>query len=156
FFFIGLLINFFVFNYYNDQNQNLSLAVGQSSSNIESIQQLQSGIASKEKLLQDLGWNKGVSYAYLCDQIGLSTPSNVQLLELNINPALAVSNLTLGKTITYETGKIKVSGQVTDVKTINDWIYVLKDKSWVKKINLKSFFPDEQKQVQKFTLIITY
>lgn len=156
FFFIVLLVNIFVFNYYNEQNQGLSLTAGQSSTNMESIQQLQSGIQSQEKLIQELGWNKGISYAYLCDQIGQSTPSNVRLLELTVNPALTESNLTLGKTIVYETGKIKVSGQVTDVKTINDWMYLLKDKPWVKKINLESFFPDEQKQVQKFTLTIIY
>lgn len=156
FFFFGLLmLNFLVLSAYNSSNQELMSKAGQQSYIYENRQKLEEEVKGKENLVKKLGWNKGFSYAYLCDQIGSSAPKEVLLDELLIN-ALSGGNAGLVKEALPETGRLIIKGQTSSIYAINNWIYDLQQKSWVKNVQLEKYTADDQKQTQVFTILLKY
>lgn len=156
FFFFGvLMLNFLVLSTYNSNNQELMSKAGQQSYIYENRQKLEEEVKGKENLVKKLGWNKGYSYAYLCDQIGRSVPKEVLLDELLINP-LSGSAAGLIKETQLETGSMMIKGQTSSVYAINNWIYDLQQKSWVKNVQLEKYTADDQKEAQVFTILLKY
>lgn len=153
--FVLLFINFFIFSFYNTENQKLAGKAGQQSSVFSNRQKLETDIKEKEVLVQRLGWNNGYRYAFLCDQIGQTVPQSIVLSELAINFVKDKKISPLKKEYA-EKGTISISGQSPNVYVINDWIYALKLRSWVKAVQLEKYATDDQKQTQVFTLLVTY
>jgi hypothetical protein len=149
-----LLINFLVFSYYNSANQALAGKAGQRSDQSLDRQKLEQDVKEKETQVNLLGWNHGQRYAFLCDQIGQTVPAAITLHELNINSGKEKSS-SVPRELT-ETGSIRIIGQSASVYVINDWIYALKQKPWVKMVQLEKYGRDEQKDTQIFTLIVNY
>lgn len=154
-FFLLLLINFLIFNIYNDKNSELLGRAGQQSNLYANRDKLEKEVKEKELLVKKLGWNKGLSYAYICDQIGQILPNSILLTVLTINePSQNLS--TAIKPIVRETGKVRLKGEAANVYAINDFIYALKHLPWIKDVQLEKYVTDDQKQVQVFTLILIY
>jgi Tfp pilus assembly protein PilN len=152
-FFVLLLINFLLFSYYGDKNSSLSAQVSQSSASMETSQQTESEILKKEQLLKEIGWNKGKSYAWLADQLGQTVPASIELTEMSINPLDATVSNRLRKQV-YQSGVIKVAGVTPELTSINDWVYVLKGKPWVKQVRLDNFSPSQEENRQQFSFTI--
>lgn len=142
FFFLLLMLNFLVFSIYNSDNEELVSKAGKQSYVYENSQKLQEEVKAKEDLVKKLGWNKGYSYAYLCDQIGLTLPKGIVLDELTINSLKA--------------GSMRIKGQTKSVYSVNDWMYELKEKSWVKDVQLEKYGEDDQRETQVFTILLNY
>lgn len=155
FFFVLLLLNFLIFSFYNSANQELAGKVGQRSDLFSDRQKLESELKEKETMVKQLGWNHGLTYAYLCDQIGQTVPLAITLNELTLN-TLRDNISGSSKKAAVETGTMKIVGQSASVYVINDWIYALKQKSWVKAVQLEKYATDDQKGVQVFTLLLNY
>lgn len=155
FFFAALLINFLVFSFYHSANQELAGKVGQRSDLFADRQKLETELKEKETLVNQLGWNHGKRYAYLCDQIGQTVPAAISLDELKIND-FKDNVSSAAKKVQAETGSIKIVGQSASVYIINDWIYALRQKNWVKTVQLEKYATDDQKGVQVFTLLLNY
>lgn len=155
FFFAVLMLNFLLLSAYNSANQELMSKAGQQSYIYENKQNLEEEVKGKENLVKKLAWNKGYHYAYLCDQIGSSLPKDITLNEMQINP-LSGSNIGLIKDVQLEVGSIKIKGETSSVYSVNNWIYELQQKSWVKSVQLEKYTADEQKQTQVFTLLLNY
>lgn len=154
-FFSLLFINVLVYSYYHNLNESLSNTVGQQSDFSVHKEKLIADVNKKEQMIKDLGWNKGLSYAFLCDQIGRTTPSAVLLTELSINSpngkgAIAVKEDRLGS------HHIRLKGQAENVYVINDWIHDLKKTKWVKGVQLEKYKTDDQIQKQVFTILLNY
>ncbi|RQO69375.1 hypothetical protein DBR43_14915 [Pedobacter sp. KBW06] len=155
FFFMLLMLNFLVFSYYNSGNQELMSRAGQKSYVFENRQKLEEDVKIKESKVQKLGWNKGYSYAYLCDQIGQTLPKEIMLEEMQINPLSgAVSGLL--KVPQPDNGSMRIKGQTSSIYAVNNWIYTLKEKQWVKEVKLEKYMADDQKGTQVFTLLLSY
>ncbi len=152
--FMLLLINFLLFQYYQGQNETLLSRVNRSAASTEQLEDKESAIRKNEVLLGDLHWNKGFSMAWLADQIGQTVPSSVLLHELSINPQKVKKSST--ENVQYEVGNIVVRGQTSDLKQVNNWIYELQDKDWVKQVELKNFSVADEEGRQQFTLNIRY
>jgi hypothetical protein len=150
--FLSLLFNFFLFHYYNSENQNFTGMVGQRSEVLVNRKKVQSDINEKERLVEKLGWNNGLSYAFICDQIGEIVPSSVTLTEVSINSNSLkdIAQTQLG------TRQVKIGGQAQDVYALNRFIYAFKNRKWVKQVKLQRFIFDEQKQTQLFNIIVDY
>jgi len=154
-FFVLLLMNFLVFGYYNSANQQMAGRAGQQSSVTVNKEKMEREVKEKEGMVNSLGWNKGLRYAYLCDQIGQTVPGTILLTEMTINnPRNPGSSLL--KEAAAEPYTIRIKGQAGNVYVLNDWIYVLKQKAWVKKVELEKYMSDEQQQTQVFTLLLNY
>lgn len=154
-FFVLLLLNFLLFSYFNSANEALLSQVSQTSASLENLQHTEKEIASNEKLLQELGWNKGIRLSYLADQLGQTLPSSLKLKEIGINP-LNVTETGRQRKEIYDTGKIKIRGEASDPAALNNWIYILKEKDWAKQVNLDSFSPSGDDHTQEFTITINY
>jgi len=155
FFFALLMLNFLVLSGYNSSNEELMSKAGKQSYIFENRAKLEKDVKEKEALVKKLGWNKGYRYAYLSDQIGGSVPKEVTLDELQINP-LTGSRSGLIKDTPLELGNIKIKGLTSSVYAINGWIYELKQKSWVKDVQLEKYTADDQREVQVFTILLKY
>lgn len=155
FFFVLLMGNFLLLSHYNSANQDLINATGEKSYVFENRQKLEEDVKMKEIKLLKLGWNKGFRYAYICDQIGQTVPKEIKLNELQIN---TLSSTTTGILDEPEpkNGVIRIKGQTGSIYAVNNWIYTLKDKSWVKEVKLEKYTADDQKQVQVFTMFLSY
>ncbi|CAM4115694.1 Fimbrial assembly protein (PilN) [Pedobacter westerhofensis] len=138
FFFLILLLNFLLFSYYNAANQELAGKVGQRSDRYTDRQKLEAEVKEKEAQVKLIGWNRGIRYAYLCDQIGQTVPAAVSLSELSMD------------------NSIRISGQSANVYIVHDWIYALKKEPWVKGVQLEKYATDDQKEAQVFTLNVKY
>lgn len=154
FFFAALLINFLLFSYYNAANQELAGKVGQRSELFTDRAKLETEVKEKEVQIKQIGWNHGLHYAYLCDQIGQTLPAAVSLTEISTGKTR--DELGSVEKTTRETGRIKITGQSASVYIIHDWIYALKQKPWVKAVQLERYATDDQKGVQVFTLLVSY
>lgn len=154
-FLLLLMINFLLLSSYNSSNQELSNKAGQKSYIFENRQKLEDAVKDKENLVLKLGWNKGYRYAYLCDQIGQTLPKGIKLSELQINP-LYSATVGMLKDVQLEVGNMRIKGQTNSVYAVNEWIDVLKGKSWVKDVQLEKYTADDQKQVQVFTIQLSY
>lgn len=152
-FFVLLLVNFLLFSFYNSANQALAGKAGARSDVSQNKEKLQAEVKEKEAQVKLLGWNNGQNYAYLCDQIGQTLPAAIILNELVINP-LQQGSSSSQKII--ETGSMRITGQSANIYVINDWIYALKLKPWVKAVQLEKYGRDDQKEIQVFTLLLNY
>lgn len=154
-FFALLMVNFLLLSMYNSSNQELMNKAGKQSYVFENRQKLEEEVKGKENLVNKLGWNKGYRYAYLCDQLASSLPKELTLDDLQINP-LSGNTIGLIKDTDLETGNIKIKGQTTSVYAVNNWIYELKQKNWVKDVQLEKYAADDQKEAQVFTILLNY
>jgi len=154
-FFVFLLMNFFVFSYYSSKNEQLLSRAGQQSDFSVHKDKLIADVDHKEEMIKKLGWNKGLRYAFLCDQIGQTTPSSVILTELSINPLINKSS-SMVREEKSEAHSIRLKGQAASVYVINDWIHTLKKKPWVKGVQLEKYKTDDQVQKQVFTILLNY
>lgn len=155
FFFVLLMINFLLFSHYNSDNQEMMSKAGQKSYVFENRLKLEEDVKIRENMVQKLGWNKGHSYAYICDQIGQTLPKEIKLEELQIN-SLSGTAKGLLKEPQLENGSMKIKGQTSSVYAVNNWIYILKEKNWVKEVKLEKYIADDQKETQVFTLSLSY
>ncbi|HWW40108.1 PilN domain-containing protein [Pedobacter sp.] len=138
-FFVLLLLNFLLFGFYNSSNQEMEGRAGRKSDLSANKKKMETEIKEKEVLVKKLGWNKGLGYAYICDQIGAGLPGSATLTEMSV-----------------ESGLIKLKGTAENVYAINDCIYTFKKKSWVKDVQLEKYTADDQKQAQVFTITLNY
>jgi hypothetical protein len=154
-FFVLLLLNFLLFSFYHADNQELTGKVGERSDLFSDRQRLTSEIKDNELQVKQVGWNHGYRYAYLCDQIGQTVPAAILLQEMMIN---SIRDNTSGATqkVGLATGSIRIIGTSASMYLINDWLYALKQKSWVKAVKLERYATDDQKGVQVFTILLTY
>jgi hypothetical protein len=153
FFFAVLLLNFLLFSFYNAANQELAGKAGQRSDLFTDRQKLEAEVKEKEAQVKRIGWNHGLRYAYLCDQIGQSIPAALNLTELSMG---AIKEGPGSSQKSKGTGRMKITGQSASVYIIHDWIYTLKQKHWVKAVQLEKYATDEQKGAQVFTLLVDY
>jgi Tfp pilus assembly protein PilN len=154
-FFVLLLFNFLIFSYYSSKNDVLLAQVNQSTASIENVQQTQNEIQQNEQLLKELGWYKGISHAWLADQIGQSLPSGIRLSELAINPLNVSESNRLRKEV-FKPGTIEITGESDDLVPVNEFIYQLKSKSWLQRANLDRYAPSAENDKQQFAITIHY
>lgn len=154
-FFILLFSNFLLFSYYSSENNVLQTQESKSAASVETLVNTEDDIAKKEKLLKDLGWYKGISHAWLADQLAQSLPTGISLKEISINPLNSVESNRQRKEI-YKIGTIEITGETIDMDPVNEWIYALKNKNWPHRVNLDSFSPSAENDKQYFAVTINY
>ncbi|MCD0487353.1 PilN domain-containing protein [Pedobacter sp. MC2016-14] len=153
--FVLLLLNFLVFSHYNAANEEMAGRAGQQTSVTVNKEKMEADVKEKEAMVKNLGWNKGLPYAYLCDQLGQTVPGTITLTELTVNNLLTTGSSLLKESLA-EPFTVRLKGQAENVYVLNDWMYVLKQKPWIKKVQLEKYLADEQQQTQVFTLILNF
>ncbi|WP_461788827.1 hypothetical protein [Pedobacter sp.] len=147
--FAALMISFLTFNHFNTANERLFKEVGAQTSSKEQKELLQQDIIKQEQLLKLLNWNGGYNYGYLVNELGSSMPR-----------ALALTGMVIGygqvdEAKPQEIPYVKVSGTTDNLTAVNNWVFLLKDKKWVKGAKLLSFQEHEADRY-KFEILISY
>lgn len=148
--FAALMLSFVLFSYYNDRNSQLVQTVGAQSINEEQIDRMKKNIAENEALLKQLNWNGGYNYGFILNEIGKSMPRQIQLLSLSMNDFKTEIEKT------ERLPQVKIMGTTDNLTAVNNWIFVLKEKPWIKTVNLLKYQEDADTDQYQFNLILTY
>ncbi|WP_410221216.1 PilN domain-containing protein [Pedobacter sp.] len=145
-----LLISFASLTHFNQQNEKLLQQVGAQTASADQLALLKTNVGKNEQLLKELNWNGGYNYGWLLNEIGQSKPGQLTLNEIHINDF---------KTETEKqdkTPQIKITGVTNNLTAVNNWIFLLKEKKWVKTAKLTSYQEDPEKEQYLFNFLITY
>jgi Tfp pilus assembly protein PilN len=148
---LGLLLcSFLLFTNYNAENERLAAKVGAQAANTDQVDLMKTNIAANEALLKKLNWNTGYNYGFILNEIGGSTPKQLQLQELVMN-AYQTEQEKIDRI-----PSIKISGTTDNLTAVNNWIFVLKEKAWVKSVRLLKYQEDQDAEHYQFNLMISY
>lgn len=145
-----LLISFASLTHFNQVNEKLLQQVGAQTASADQLTLLKTNVGKNEQLLKELNWNGGYNYGWLLNEIGQSKPRQLTLNEIRINDF---------KTETEKqdkTPQIKITGVTNNLTAVNNWIFLLKEKKWVKTAKLTSYQEDPEKEQYQFNFLITY
>lgn len=155
FLFVLLLANFIIFSTYRAENESLYTRVNLQSSSAENLQMLEKKTVQQQERLKVLGWHRGLPYSWLADQVSSDVPAAVELTELSVSPLKQAERNAERKEI-YQFGKISVKGLTGDPIAVNEWIYKLKSRAWVKEVQMQRFSPAEEEGIQEFEMSLKY
>lgn len=154
-FFFLLLINALLFNSYYTDNERLSSRVNTQQSTVKDLGKLEQEIKINEKLISELGWNGGVSKAWLLDRLAASMRNfnSINLTQIQINPSQKVR----GNNLVQYPQTILVKGSCLSLNVLNEWIRGLKDLNWIEKVNIEEYGSKQVGETSEaFTLKIEY
>jgi len=148
---LGLLLaSFLVLSHYNQENATLSERAGHLSATVDQSDVLKKEISLQRNRLNKMGWNGGYNYAFLLNELGSSKPKLLNLTQVQFGEekedALRDQQGNL----------IKVSGETNDLTAVNNWIFMLKEKKWVRNVKLLRYQQDMDSEHYLFNLIIDY
>ncbi|WP_343567575.1 hypothetical protein [Sphingobacterium sp.] len=154
-FFLLLLVNTFLFSHYYQENMALGDRVSSQQSTVQDLGKLEGGIKSNEQLLAELGWNGGVSKAWLLDQIGYSIRqfTQISLAQIQVNP----QSKGLGNTVIQQADQIIIKGNSPTLEMLNLWLRELKNNPWIAKVSIEEYGNKQQDEtMDAFTIKINY
>ena len=125
-------------------------SLGAKSADADQAAILQKNILDNETLLKRLNWNGGYNHGFLLTELGSSLPMQLRLNELSIN------DYKSDKEKPEHIPLIRILGSSNDPLRVNNWIFELKKKPWVKSVALLKFQEDRAQEQYQFTLNITY
>ncbi|RYE25521.1 MAG: hypothetical protein EOP51_03900 [Sphingobacteriales bacterium] len=145
-----LLISYGVFSYYNNENASLLHKLGGYTANSIQMSSLAQQNNENEKLLKQLNWNGGYNYGFLVSELGESMPKQLQLQELAINEPKSLTDTTA------HVPSIRLQGITDNLGALNNWIFILKQKRWIKSVRLLKYEETNEFEHYRFRLLITY
>ena len=148
--FFLLLLSFILFSYYSSENSRLLRVVGSQTASVDRSEQLKQHISENEYLMKQLGWNGGYNYGYLLNELGSSAPNRLVLQSTLMND--------------YKTDEekknmvpnIRITGTTDNLAAVNNWIFILKEKPWVKTVKLVQYQQEAESELYQFNLLLTY
>lgn len=145
-----LLLSFTLFSHFNQENEKLLREVGAQTASADQMDLLKQQISKQEHLLKQLAWNGGYNYGFLVNEIGKSMPRALSLISLSINDFKTEEEKTDRKP------NVKIKGTTANLTAVNNWIFVLREKSWVKSAKLVKFQEDPENDNYQFDILISY
>lgn len=145
-----LLVSFGMFSHYNQQNERLLKEVGAQTSSAEQMELLQQHIVKQEQLLKQLNWNGGYNYGFLLNEIGRSMPRQLNLL------GVAMNDFKTEQEKSERVSNIRIKGITGNLTAVNNWIFVLREKTWVKSAKLLKFQEEQEGDQYQFDILINY
>lgn len=154
FFFSVLLLNFFLFSHYNSRATELKMQVDKNKDDLASIATLQNELQLKQKLLDRLGLKESSKISFYADRIASGLPEEIRLSEMFINPVEKSVNEGK-KELNFITKTINISGQCRKSTELNDWIKLLKEKNWIKSVNVLGYTQETSGESGVFQILIS-
>jgi hypothetical protein len=129
-----LLINFFVFNHYFNQVNNLKQVSEINESTKQKILALNTLVSKKQKMVDDLLKSNGSKTSYFANSIMQSLPETLLLSEFNFQPLK--KRIKEDKPIELDDLTIILSGSSTDSSLFSVWISQLERMNWIKHVDI--------------------
>ncbi|MCD4664838.1 MAG: hypothetical protein K8R68_06160 [Bacteroidales bacterium] len=131
-FFLILLVNFFIFDHYNSKYNHLSSNLTEYQGFLNNYKTLKKELDDKKLLLNETGILEPSKVSYYADRIAADIPKGIQLDKMEINPV--IRKRSNEKQLKFTNGLIIISGKANRSTVFNDWLNVLGEYEWVKKV----------------------
>lgn len=152
-FLLILFGNYLAYNHYSQRYELLQEEVAYQQSEIDLLNTLNEELKEKQSLIGGTGMNNGYKVSVLADKIGITVPSTVQLLEMNIQP-LEKGKLNKDDKAAFETDRIILKGKIFKSTDINQWIKNMKDEKIVKDVVVSKYNQSLNENYAEFELTL--
>jgi hypothetical protein len=152
--FIVLLVNFFLFDYYNRKQQDLFSQVTKFNDLLTNQDTLKKTLESKRDLLEKSGLLESSKISFYSDRIASVVNEGITLTKLEVNPLKDIVGQDKDETgyeFTNET--IELTGTASNSTYLNEWIKDMKVFNWVKDITIKNYNRDNSLKPASFTIL---
>lgn len=153
FYFVVLLSNFFLKDYYAVKFSELNSSMQFYLSKKKNLENLREDRDYKRTLLFSSGIMDGNNITMFSDQIGASVPSGVVLNRLAIAPVKGKRRKKKEK-IRYDKDRIVLEGEAQNARNFNNWVVELKEFDWQKNINIANYTRNPKTGWSDFTIEI--
>lgn len=148
--FVILLINFFVYHFYYERN-NQYLVSGRAVST--QPQQLSDGIRDREAFLQEQGWLQQPRSSFFADRFAGFLPDGVWLSGLHFNPVNG-NLLSSSGIFAFRKDTIQLNGACIDPDRINLFISNIRTMKEIKDVVMKNYSYKKEEDIGAFSLDI--
>lgn len=153
FFFSFLLVNFFLFNYYNTLAGNLNTRVFKSKDELINISSMESELLHKQKFLGQMGLLESSKTSFYADRIAFDLPREIQLSEMFFNPV--ERNINAGKKeLKFLSKTINVAGKCKKITEFNKWVKLLKEKEWIEAVDVLNYSQEKASESGIFQISV--
>lgn len=151
-FFVGLLISYFLIQYYSGKNAELNIKNVYSNKAYQQIVTLEKQKEDKEKIIKDSGFLSDKFLSFYTYEIIKSVPNSISLNELNLAPLL--KEVKFNEKVEVTARIIIVKGLTVSEDDFNDWLRSVKSFDWISKFEIESLKKDKKNNTQ-FSLKIS-
>jgi hypothetical protein len=132
-----LLINFYFFNHYFNQVNELRQISQINESTKQQIVALDESVTKKQKMVNDLLKSSGSKTSYFVNVIMHSLPETLLISEFNYQPL--IKRVKTDKPIELNEDTIMMSGSSSDSNLFSKWINQLEQFPWIRKIEILNY-----------------
>ena len=133
----------------------MSSQLGDISDENSDTKNIEKNIETKENNLKILGWDDDLNKAYFIEQLAKNLPDDVSWSSIEINP-IDLDQSRNTRNIKLLDRTITVSGFSEKIVPVNLWILTIKDKNWVKSVQLHDYVIDQEINKGRFTVLINF
>lgn len=151
---IILLINFFVFNYYWQENNNMQGRIQANESAINKLTSLKNEYANKMEFITANGLLQNSKTSFFSDQLALDLSESIGLSNLQVYPPKVTKDSYELEIPEFDTKKIYVKGICTKSIELNFWIKKIQKYKWVKMVQLINYTQESTSEKAKFFIEI--
>jgi hypothetical protein len=152
--FFGLVINYFLFDYYHKKYNQISGEYSLNETLIRKLDQKQDELAGAEELMLKVGLEGQTRFAWFADRLVQLMPSGIILTRLSIQPP--DGKLQQGYEMEVKENTIIIEGQTTETLNVHRWVQHIKREEWVEDVEFTSFSQGESKEQAIFSLELIY
>lgn len=136
-FFVLLLVNFVLFSVYTEKLNvaQASLTLGQQQ--IQEYTRLKNELSEKEKFLKEAGLSGSSRISFFADRIAKDLPHDILLSQLLINPT--EKKIREGEQPDFIQKVIVIKGSCDNSPVLNTWIKILKEKDWIRDVEVTNY-----------------
>ncbi len=129
------LVNFFIYNHYFTQVENMEVLGNTNSIQRELLQKKDSIVDQKQQLFEDVIASSSSSSSYFVDQLIAKMPSTILLERLAYQPL--GKSIKQKKPLAIQTNLIEVAGSTSQNSDLSKWISALEELDFVQGVSIK-------------------
>lgn len=138
-FFVLLLLNFAVYSYYYNANQQLNIHHASVKTDLQQVEKLKKEYDLAQDFLSERGWFFQSKTSFYADRLAASMPNGIRLTHLTLYPEIEQKNRLQISLPSYEVNKIQIAGMVTGNAELNMWMNTLRQHPWLSKLSLETY-----------------
>ena len=149
-FLVALLLNFFLFNHYFNNVNELQQTAQVNVVNKNAVLSLDKKLKKTEKIATDILKSSASKSSFYVNEIIKLIPNSVLLSELNYQPLQ--KRIKKDQNILIQNNTIIISGVSSESESFSNWIKQLENQDWIQTIDI--FYSDTNTSRSEFTLTL--
>src|ERR1051326_6138781 len=146
-----LLFNFFAFQHYSAAYSDLQAQVTMNEGILQRFDTLKKQVELKKQFLESKGMLQSSRTSWYSDQLCASLRDGIRLDRMNIDPLEKKDSNNEGE-LSFRKNSIELSGTCKKSSDLNEWMKLLRTKTWIKNVSLVLFTQDKASEEGVFTL----